>query len=337
MTVRKVDVPKVPVTTAPTQTEKAPAAQNTVKTPAPAASSTFDTTAARPSELARASRATAHVPLPSIAPGERPSAPGPVSVDSREGQAALQKSFDFINGRGTSGRGFAGPSAAETFAPRSIERDELGMMHVRLDRTHEGVKVFGEQVITHLDAEGKVSSMTGETAPLNKGLGSDPTKLSEKQALAIAQKEFAGKTDRAPTVERVVFQDKNGEYKAAFRVELTNTTSADAPKRMNYMVDANSGKVLDQWNQMGGIELDRAPANTNAEPVTVTASTSPNAAIADKSTTTTTLDVADDVSIEKLKLDLDIPHTYKGDLVVTLTSPSGKSAVVHNRTGGSAD
>ncbi|AKF81367.1 convertase [Myxococcus fulvus 124B02] len=65
--------------------------------------------------------------------------------------------------------------------------------------------------------------------------------------------------------------------------------------------------------------------------------TSPNAAIKDNATVTSTLDVADDAKVESLKLDLDIAHTYRGDLTVKLTAPSGKSAVVSSRQGGSAD
>jgi extracellular elastinolytic metalloproteinase len=41
-------------------------------------------------------------------------------------------------------------------------------------------------------------------------------------------------------------------------------------------------------------------------------------------------------SIEHLSVSVDIQHTYIGDLLVTLTSPSGKTAILHNRTGASA-
>ncbi len=79
----------------------------------------------------------------------------------------------------------------------------------------------------------------------------------------------------------------------------------------------------------------KAAAGAVATPLTP--STSPNAAIKDSATVTSTLDVAEDAKVESLKLDLDIAHTYRGDLTVTLTSPSGKTAVVSNRAGGSAD
>jgi serine protease AprX len=38
-----------------------------------------------------------------------------------------------------------------------------------------------------------------------------------------------------------------------------------------------------------------------------------------------------------LKVDVNITHTYRGDLVVTLVAPDGSLYVLHNRTGGSAD
>lgn len=38
-----------------------------------------------------------------------------------------------------------------------------------------------------------------------------------------------------------------------------------------------------------------------------------------------------------LKVDVNITHTYKGDLVVTLVAPDGSLYVLHNRSGGSAD
>jgi hypothetical protein len=41
--------------------------------------------------------------------------------------------------------------------------------------------------------------------------------------------------------------------------------------------------------------------------------------------------------IRQLKVSLDITHTYIGDLIVELTSPSGAKATLHNRTGAGTD
>lgn len=45
----------------------------------------------------------------------------------------------------------------------------------------------------------------------------------------------------------------------------------------------------------------------------------------------------DDAVVSSLKVELDIKHTYRGDLRVTLISPSGDRALLHDRNGGSAD
>lgn len=78
-------------------------------------------------------------------------------------------------------------------------------------------------------------------------------------------------------------------------------------------------------------------ARAEAEPVVINKSVTPNAPVQDLQTTESKLQIDEDVPVEKLKLDLDIGHTWQGDLKVSLTSPSGKTVVVHDRTGGSAD
>lgn len=79
----------------------------------------------------------------------------------------------------------------------------------------------------------------------------------------------------------------------------------------------------------------RAPAAATTE--TLKAEATPNAAVKDLETTTSTVSFDKDVSIDSLKLNLDLAHSYRGDLVVKLTSPSGKTATISDRQGGSAD
>lgn len=80
-----------------------------------------------------------------------------------------------------------------------------------------------------------------------------------------------------------------------------------------------------------------APRSLSTPGATLTHSTRPGARIEDHQTVTSTLHVTENAVVDTLKLDLDLAHSWRGDLVVTLTSPSGKSAVVSNREGGSAD
>jgi len=328
VSIRRLDgqTPVVP-TTRSTETQ----ASNTVKSPAAPAAARATNTVAQSGFTPAAARPATDLT------GGAVRVPGPVSPTSRDGQAAIQATLNHINEAVRTNESLRASTfdAAQAFSPKTIERDSLGMTHVRMDRMHEGVKVFGEQVIGHLDANGKLDSLTGDTSIVPDGLGKQEPKLSAKDALAIAQKEFGIKTDRPPTLERVIYKDAQGQYHSAYRAELMNTTAKDQrPQRMNYLIDANTGALFEKYNQMGGIELD---AKANLEPKTVSGTATPKAEIKDLATTTSKITLGEDVTIDSLKLDLDLAHTYRGDLKVTLTSPSGKSAVISDRAGGSAD
>ncbi|MDQ3262816.1 MAG: M4 family metallopeptidase [Myxococcota bacterium] len=334
MTIRRVDQPTITpprteATAVPARTEAPVATRPTEASAFGGATkntAALGTTSARPSD---------HV-AGSIAPGQStPVAPGPLSLNSKAAQEAINKSLEFINQKLGQSLGRSA-DAGSAFSPRNVEQDNLGMTHVRLDRTHEGVKVFGEQVISHLDRDGNVSSLTGDAERVPAGLGTAKLEVSEKEARAIAKEAFGDKLDKGITLEKVIYKADDGQYKVGYRAEAQNLMGGAEPKRMNYLIDGQTGQIDSSWNQIGGMHI---PENLSTEPapVTVKASASPELAIADKSTVTSTISIADDISIEKLGVGLDIPHTWKGDLVVTLTSPSGTSAVIHNRTGGSAD
>ncbi|WP_224366329.1 M4 family metallopeptidase [Hyalangium versicolor] len=310
------------------------------------AKSSFATSSNKPLVALTAQTAA---PAPAVA-----AKPGPLALETPEAQAAVQKSLEFIQSQSSiSNQGIvAGGRTPASFDPRSVTRDELGMTHVRLDRTHEGVKVFGEQVISHLDKEGKVSSLTGNTSTIPAGLGSDAVKLSSEEALAVAQKAFAGHTDAShpPSSERVVVQDKDGQYHSAYQVQLTNVEDLQAderPRRMNYFVDANSGEVVRSFDQMGGIELPKAgeakagEASAKGEAAAATPAEKP----ATPSTPATDSKAgatgkADDTTLYSGKVDLSttkqangsytLEDTTRGGGIVTYdaknrTSPSGKT------------
>ena len=221
---------------------------------------------------------------PAVALSAAAASRGPLALDSQAARGAIQKSLDFLQSSTPSARGVvAGPAVSSQLKPSAVFSDELGQTHVRLDRTHEGVKVFGEQLISHLDPSGKVDSVTGSLSSIPQGLGSDAVKLSSQDALALAQKQFAGSTDRAPSSERVIVKDKSGAYHSAYQVQLTHTSDLKAgerPRRMNYFVDANSGEMLKSFDQMGGIELPNAkkPGTSTPAPTTPTTPTSPGKA-----------------------------------------------------------
>ncbi len=60
-------------------------------------------------------------------------------------------------------------------------------------------------------------------------------------------------------------------------------------------------------------------------------------AIPDVSTITSTINVPQSITLQEVAVDIDITHTFIGDLLVTLTSPAGTVVTLHNRAGGGTD
>ncbi len=60
-------------------------------------------------------------------------------------------------------------------------------------------------------------------------------------------------------------------------------------------------------------------------------------AIGDSSAITSTIDVTDAYCVGDVNVDMDITHTYIGDLTLDLTSPGGVTVRLHNRTGGTEE
>jgi Zn-dependent metalloprotease/subtilisin-like proprotein convertase family protein len=320
----------------------APAQQQQVRDAQPVetsrpAETQFEGQSKRPSGEKLQGGATQHVPLPSILPGEPARLPqaGAISVNSAEGKALVKESEAALKGRFSQELGRA--SASQEFVPRSIERDDLGMTHVRMDRTHNGLKVFGEQAIVHFGRDGQVSDITGEASKLPDTLGLEKPKLSEKEARKIVQEAYGKDTDKPISLEKVIVRGDDGQYRTAYRAEAQNLFGGSRPERMNFLIDAETGKQLKPaWNQLGGIELPQGP-RAGGDPVESKATATPNARVNDNATVTSKVKLDKDMNLDSMKLDLDIAHTYKGDLKISLVSPSGKEYVVHNRTGGSAD
>src|ERR1051326_548726 len=81
--------------------------------------------------------------------------PANLSMDSDAAKKAIQTSLNYLGSTNTAVSGLAANPGREVVA-RSVFTDELGMTHVRMDRVYNGLPVWGQQVITHLGADGQV-------------------------------------------------------------------------------------------------------------------------------------------------------------------------------------
>ncbi len=76
------------------------------------------------------------------------------------------------------------------------------------------------------------------------------------------------------------------------------------------------------------------PAASGREGLTATATATPNAAIKDFQTTSSTIGINDDLSVTGVNVAVNIDHTYAGDVEVKLKSPSGKEVLLRPASGG---
>ena len=100
----------------------------------------------------------------------------------------------------------------------------------------------------------------------------------------------------------------------------------------------DSGLVIADISAQGEIITFRAGASTPAD-VVVADSASPMLRIPDNRADglSSTITFTKSGTVARIKVSIDIEHTYIGDLRITLASPAGRRTVLHPQLGGSAD
>ncbi len=96
-----------------------------------------------------------------------------------------------------------------------------------------------------------------------------------------------------------------------------------------------NGSVLFE-NQSGGPGNTSRSVTLDVGRIVYSSSDTPRP-IADNATVTSQIVVAEDFCIGDVNVDVNISHTYIGDLIVELVSPSGTIVRLHNRGGGTTD
>ncbi len=164
-------------------------------------------------------------------------------------------------------RSAIGLDESNGFAANRAHTDEFGQTHTRFAQLYQGVKVFGGEIITHMDARGRMLAPT-DHAHRNIRLNTQAV-LQTDEALSIAHRAFAPMGDyaAAPETELVIFpittqvkigkgngalsyRDEVVRYTLAYHVhtELENGTGETA--HTDYMIDAHTGATLKQWSSL---------------------------------------------------------------------------------------
>lgn len=138
-------------------------------------------------------------------------------------------------------------STHDSFKAKDTLVDEKGGSHVRFDRSHKGLKVIGGDLVVHSDNKGQLKKLS---QTLNQELDINTTAgIDGLSALMNAQSAFIGRLHGHSGSSLVVYA-RGAKAKLAYEVRLDGEKDDGTPSEMSFIVDANSGQIVDAWDHI---------------------------------------------------------------------------------------
>jgi vibriolysin len=136
-------------------------------------------------------------------------------------------------------------------------KTDRGVLNHRYVQTFQGLEVFGEHVIVNEDAAGNVRTLFGRKVD---GLALDIPKravrINQARALRIAKSVGLGtdqgfmRTERE-TAKLMIYVGNDGRAYRAYVVRyFADTLAGGSPTLPTVVVDADSGRVIEQWDNL---------------------------------------------------------------------------------------
>ncbi|PAE26661.1 MULTISPECIES: M4 family metallopeptidase [Bacillaceae] len=140
---------------------------------------------------------------------------------------------------------------------KNIQKDELGMTHVRFSQAVNGVTVEGSEVIVHYNENNEVISVNGR---VNQAIADEAVdtavSLKHDAAVKTALTAVGAPKDLTyePTSELVIYPFE-GKNHTAYKVNVN--FMGGEPGNWFVFVDAKSGEVIDQYNGILHVEENK--------------------------------------------------------------------------------
>lgn len=135
--------------------------------------------------------------------------------------------------------------------------ESRGVRNYRYDQTFRGIPVFGEGIVVSEDGAGNVRNLFGNmVGGLDQDIASVTPRLSKAQGLLEGKRaglgnRFSGMLTSNESSDLVIFVDDAGRGHLAYAVSFfADSVGAGKPTRPMVLVDANSGRVLKQWENL---------------------------------------------------------------------------------------
>ena len=148
---------------------------------------------------------------------------------------------------------------------RNMEKGVDGLTHVRLQQTHDGVRVWGSDVVVHA-SDTTFKSVAGnltvglENIDVNPAVTLDEALFAAKADYATAAKSAVDQlTFSREFTELVVFPTEDGAHLAWHSTFFTEMQNDINPGLWNYFVDAKTGFILSKFNALDTLSEASGP------------------------------------------------------------------------------
>lgn len=146
----------------------------------------------------------------------------------------------------------------EELIPAAVIEEENGRNHVQFGLQYQGIPVWGQSLVAHLNADGNLYTINARYSPTPKGLDVTSRQISDKRAIEMATTDLSRNTEILPPTD---FVAKLSQYQGA-TAEPYVWTSSETNKphliwhvqiRPNvrdwwyYFVDAHTGTILEKY------------------------------------------------------------------------------------------
>ncbi|MBL0387297.1 PepSY domain-containing protein [Tumebacillus sp. ITR2] len=141
--------------------------------------------------------------------------------------------------------------AKKSFALKRVDHDELGMQHVRLTHVVNGIPVWGDEIIVHIDKSRVVRSINGQfTANVeqNSERLKKPT-LDAQAAIKAALADVKVEHPDAPP-QALLHYFAHPEPDQINLVYIVNVYDKNTPADWKVFVDAMTGDILYKYNDI---------------------------------------------------------------------------------------
>lgn len=140
-----------------------------------------------------------------------------------------------------------------------------GIVHQRFQTRYKGLDVFGYHTLLHHYPNNKIMVTGHLIKGIEKEISSTLSPFRAPQILSLALKHLslAKEVIKLPSTQKIIFVNpKTGRANLAYLVSFFTKT----PRQPMLIIDALTGNVLKQWDNMKTVKLGEGPGGNNASP-----------------------------------------------------------------------